>query len=147
MFDGAARGNPGPVGAGAVLYACSLQGFREKIWEGWDYVDQETTCNVAEYRGVLLGLCEVVRHYTGMGMLVEGDSALVINQLLGSLATRRSILQQCRQASLRLMWVFCSLLLLHIWMFVSRMYGRDLRCLQYTRIFKCMMPVGAAFPH
>lgn len=76
-FDGASKGNPGPAGAGAVLYAedgslvCRLR-------EGVGIA----TNNVAEYRGVILGLKYALKK--GFGHIrVLGDSKLVCMQIQG----------------------------------------------------------------
>ncbi|WJX70373.1 hypothetical protein P8452_54492 [Trifolium repens] len=76
-FDGAARGNPGPAGAGAALFAENgtlLYRFREGL--GYQ------TNNAAEYHALILGLNQAI--YKGYRNInVQGDSQLVINQFLG----------------------------------------------------------------
>lgn len=81
-FDGASRGNPGQAGAGAVLYAedgsciCRL---REGV--GW------STNNVAEYRGLILGLKYAL--FKGFRHIrVQGDSNLVCMQVQGHWKTK-----------------------------------------------------------
>jgi ribonuclease HI len=75
--DGAARGNPGPAGIGAVLKTRD----GELLAECSDYLGH-TTNNVAEYRALLAGLeraCELgVKH-----LEVRADSELMIKQLRG----------------------------------------------------------------
>ncbi|XP_024641757.2 uncharacterized protein Mb2253c-like [Medicago truncatula] len=76
-FDGAASGNPGPAGAGAILRSedgSLLYRFREGL--GYQ------TNNVAEYRALILGLKQAVRKGY-RNITVYGDSELVINQLKG----------------------------------------------------------------
>lgn len=76
MFDGGCRGNPGPSGAGYVIY-----NGNEEIAYGYKYIGV-TTNNVAEYTALILGLKTAVE----MGInniIVKGDSKLVINQLQG----------------------------------------------------------------
>ncbi|XP_026402361.1 uncharacterized protein LOC113297958 isoform X4 [Papaver somniferum] len=76
-FDGAAKGNPGPAGAGAVLRAENGQVLC-RLHEGVGIA----TNNVAEYRAVLLG----VKHALQKGfkrISVQGDSNLVVNQVQG----------------------------------------------------------------
>lgn len=75
--DGAARGNPGPAGAGAVLY--DDQG---KVLERLGRYLGVQTNNVAEYQGVLLGL-ERALEMGAKEIDVLADSLLVINQLKG----------------------------------------------------------------
>ena len=75
--DGASRGNPGPAGAGMVLF--DPQG-RLQARKG-RYLG-ETTNNVAEYQALLLGLEEAQR--LGVKKLrVLADSELMVKQLTG----------------------------------------------------------------
>ncbi|KAL2543125.1 RNase H family protein [Abeliophyllum distichum] len=76
-FDGASKGNPGQAGAGAVLRSndgsliCRLR-------EGLGIA----TNNVAEYRGIILGLKYALgKGFTGIQ--VRGDSNLVCMQIQG----------------------------------------------------------------
>jgi ribonuclease HI len=76
-FDGASKGNPGPAGAGAILRAVDgSQVYR--LREGLGVV----TNNVAEYRGVILGM----KYALDKGfkhIRVQGDSKLVCMQVQG----------------------------------------------------------------
>eukprot|EP00973_Karenia_brevis_P061052 8489195-Karenia_brevis.AAC.1 len=45
-FDGAARGNPGPAGSGAVLFA-PVDNGGGVVWAGSSFVGQHATNNVA----------------------------------------------------------------------------------------------------
>jgi ribonuclease HI len=75
--DGASRGNPGPAGAGLVLF--DPQG-RLQVETG-RYLGA-TTNNVAEYQALLLGLAEA--HRLGVKKLrVLADSELMVKQLTG----------------------------------------------------------------
>lgn len=75
--DGAARGNPGPAGAGAVL----LDERGEVIAELTRYLGTATN-NVAEYTGLIIGLEEAVRR--GIDELdIRLDSNLVVQQMRG----------------------------------------------------------------
>lgn len=74
-FDGACLGNPGPMGAGAVVQA----GAERKVLSRAFGLG---TNNKAEYHGLILGL----RHALAMGadtVTVHGDSELVLRQLKG----------------------------------------------------------------
>ena len=75
--DGAARGNPGPAGAGAVLI--SPDGTQvERLGK---FLGVQTN-NVAEYEGLLLGL----RHARALGIRsleILADSELMVRQLNG----------------------------------------------------------------
>lgn len=76
-FDGACKGNPGPAGAGYVLY----QGSREVSYK-YEFVGINETNNVAEYHALVLGLKQSLS--CGVrNLIVYGDSLLVINQVTG----------------------------------------------------------------
>ncbi|XP_050900040.1 uncharacterized protein LOC127106776 isoform X2 [Lathyrus oleraceus] len=80
QFDGACSGNPGPAGAGAVLfdeYGTVLYRFRQ----GLGY----TTNNVAEYRALILGLQQAILKGC-KNINVQGDSQLVIDQVYNTIA-------------------------------------------------------------
>jgi ribonuclease HI len=76
-YDGAAKGNPGPAGAGALVrhpdgtVVCEL---REGLGSA--------TNNVAEYRAMLLGLKGALERGI-YRVRVQGDSKLVCEQILG----------------------------------------------------------------
>jgi len=78
--DGAARGNPGPAGAGA--YLCTEEG--EVVAEIAEYLG-ETTNNVAEYQGLIVGLKKLIE----MGaqevesLEIRADSELMVRQIQG----------------------------------------------------------------
>ena len=75
FFDGACSGNPGPMGAGAVVEA---GGERRVLSRAMG----RGTNNEAEYHAVILGL----RHALAAGadeVAVCGDSQLVLRQLEG----------------------------------------------------------------
>ena len=55
-FDGCSKGNPGPAGAGAVIYK-----NEDIFWKSSAYVGKKETNNVAEYVGMLIGLNEAVK--------------------------------------------------------------------------------------
>lgn len=75
--DGAARGNPGPAGAGAFI--CTGDGH--VVAEVAEYLG-ETTNNVAEYRALVAGLKKLVE----MGaeeIEIRADSELMVRQIQG----------------------------------------------------------------
>ncbi len=75
--DGAARGNPGPAGAGAVLTDASGTLVGEvSVYLG------ECTNNVAEYRALELAL-EKAHHIGARAVHVRTDSTLMARQLRG----------------------------------------------------------------
>jgi len=74
-FDGCSKGNPGPSGAGAVIFNNG-----EEVWGASIFVGERETNNVAEYNGLLLGM----KHAIDMKikkLIVYGDSLLVIKQM------------------------------------------------------------------
>ncbi|CAL5221077.1 g3203 [Coccomyxa viridis] len=78
-FDGGARGNPGPAGAGAVVYSDSTG---EELAVISEYLGNQTN-NYAEYTGLVRGLqaalaCGVRR------VTIKGDSKLVVMQMNGA---------------------------------------------------------------
>ncbi|PTL35209.1 ribonuclease H [Candidatus Methylomirabilis limnetica] len=76
-IDGAARGNPGPAGIGALLEAGSgplQQGFCRYIGEA--------TNNVAEYEALLLALREA-RKFQPTVVKIRSDSQLLVRQIQG----------------------------------------------------------------
>ncbi len=76
--DGAARGNPGPAGAGAVL----LDEQGRVVAEVTRFLGRATN-NVAEYTALIIGLEEARRR--GIAELeVRMDSMLVVQQMNGA---------------------------------------------------------------
>ncbi|GAB2222803.1 hypothetical protein Droror1_Dr00016930 [Drosera rotundifolia] len=81
-FDGASKGNPGPAGAGAIVRAEN----GTVVWRLREGVGIATN-NVAEYRGVILGLKYALnRGYKHVR--VRGDSLLVCKQIEGLWKTK-----------------------------------------------------------
>lgn len=76
-IDGAARGNPGPAGIGAIL----VDGGKQTLWEFEKFIG-ETTNNVAEYTALIYGLQEaLIRNVQRIA--VYTDSELLARQLQG----------------------------------------------------------------
>jgi len=106
--DGAARGNPGPAGAGVVLKTPS----GELILTENEYLG-ETTNNVAEYRALLLGLERALER--GIRRIeVRADSELLIKQLLGKYRVNSPHLRQLYQQARELLQRFESNKLVHV---------------------------------
>ncbi len=76
--DGAARGNPGPAGAGAVIK--DAQG--RVLAEIAAYLGDYRTNNEAEYEALILAL-KKARELGATGVSCRADSKLVIEQTLG----------------------------------------------------------------
>lgn len=85
--DGAARGNPGPAGAGAYLTTPGGEVVAE-VAEGLG----ETTNNVAEYTAAIMGL-ERAKELGAREVLLRSDSQLLVNQLTGRYRVRTPHLQ------------------------------------------------------
>lgn len=82
--DGGARGNPGPAGAGAVVFDAS----GKRVVEVADFLGVATN-NVAEYEALLRGLKALVAAYPDgyfktAFVTIRMDSKLVIEQLKGA---------------------------------------------------------------
>lgn len=82
--DGGARGNPGPAGAGAVVF----DSLGKRVVEVSDYLGVATN-NIAEYEAVIRGLKALVEaypsgHFASASVAIKMDSKLVIEQLKGA---------------------------------------------------------------
>lgn len=82
--DGGSRGNPGPAGAGAVVFDQS----GKRVLEVADYLGVATN-NIAEYEAVLRGLCTLrdlypEGYFKDAVVTIKMDSKLVIEQLKGA---------------------------------------------------------------
>jgi ribonuclease HI len=75
--DGAARGNPGPAGIGAVV-----RGPRNRVLARVSEGIGVATNNVAEYRAVVAGL-QCAAEAGATHVLLRSDSKLLIEQLAG----------------------------------------------------------------
>ncbi|MFL5414557.1 MAG: ribonuclease HI family protein [Myxococcales bacterium] len=88
MFsDGAARGNPGPAGAGAVV----LDSKGKVLARVGKFLGKQTN-NVAEYEGVLLGLARA-KELGATEIEVRADSLLLIRQLEGEYQVKNAALK------------------------------------------------------
>ena len=86
--DGAARGNPGPAGAGA----CIRDEDGAVVSEDCRYLG-EATNNVAEYEALLLGM-ERAKELGARRIEMRADSELVVRQLNGEYRVRNPALQR-----------------------------------------------------
>ncbi|MDI6715662.1 MAG: ribonuclease HI family protein [Actinomycetota bacterium] len=75
--DGAARGNPGPAGAGGQIKTPGGKVLSEVS----EYLG-ETTNNVAEYKALILTLQEAMQ-FEPAGIIIRSDSELLVKQLTG----------------------------------------------------------------
>jgi len=108
-FDGCSKGNPGLGGAGAVLYKDG-----QEIWGSSQLVGEKVTNNVAEYRGLIMGLQEVfIREIKNI--LVRGDSQLVIKQMKGEYKVKSSSLVEYYQQAKLLEGYFDNIVFEHVY--------------------------------
>jgi ribonuclease HI len=106
--DGAARGNPGPAGIGAILKSPS----GEVPYTGSEFLGH-TTNNVAEYKAVLLGLQGALAQ--GIRKVeVRADSELLIKQLRGEYRVKSPGLKPLFDEARKLIARFASVKLTHI---------------------------------
>lgn len=106
--DGAARGNPGPAGIGAILKSPS----GEVLYTASEFLGH-TTNNVAEYKAVLLGLSGALAR--GLQRIeVRADSELLIKQLKGEYRVKSAGLRPLFDEARRLIARFESVKLTHI---------------------------------
>ena len=106
--DGAARGNPGPAGAGAVIVSDS----GDVVAELGRYLGEQTN-NVAEYEGLLLGLRHAIK-FGASEIEVLADSQLLIRQLAGIYRVRNAGLLPLHAEAKRLLQQFKKTELRHI---------------------------------
>lgn len=91
-FDGGARNNPrGAAGAGMVIY----DGNNE-VWCGWKFLGEAKTNNVAEYCALIEGLKCALR-FGVRRIRAEGDSMLVVKQVLGQFQVKAGGLKLLHQ--------------------------------------------------
>jgi 2-C-methyl-D-erythritol 2,4-cyclodiphosphate synthase len=105
--DGGSRGNPGPAGCAAVTVLPDGEGYSLAEYIG------ETTNNVAEYKGVLLAL--KLLHERGLEdkkIVIQTDSSLVYNQLIGKFKVKDGNLRDLARQALRQVIDFADLRLM-----------------------------------
>ncbi len=106
--DGAARGNPGPAGIGALLKTPG----GEVLSADSAYLG-EATNNVAEYKALLLGLERALA--LGVKRIeVRADSELLIKQIKGQYRVRNPGLRPLYEAALKLLSRFEKSTLNHV---------------------------------
>jgi ribonuclease HI len=108
-FDGCSKGNPGLGGAGAVLYKDG-----QEVWGSSQLVGEKVTNNVAEYRGLIMGLQEVFTRNIKT-VIVRGDSQLVIKQMKGEYKVKSSSLVEYYQQAKLLEKYFDKIVFEHVY--------------------------------
>jgi ribonuclease HI len=106
--DGAARGNPGPSGAGAVLVDTAGQVI-DRLGK---YLGVQTN-NYAEYTGLILGLRRA-RELGVQEVEVFADSELMIRQLNGRYQVKSQTLRPLYEEALKLLGEFSRVKLVHV---------------------------------
>jgi ribonuclease HI len=107
--DGAARGNPGPAGAGAVL--CAPDGT--PIEELGKYLGINTN-NFAEYTGLILGLRRALE-LGAREVDVRADSELMVKQLQGKYRVKAPNLQPLYEEAVALLRKFDRVTVAHVY--------------------------------
>ncbi len=106
--DGAARGNPGPAGAGAVI----ISPDGHVVAKVGKFLGDETN-NVAEYMGLIIGL----KRAKAMGIKeldVLADSELMVKQLNGDYAVKAEHLKPLHEEAKGLLAAFSEIEIRHI---------------------------------
>jgi ribonuclease HI len=99
--DGGARGNPGPAAAAAVVRDAATGEVLDEATE----VLGETTNNVAEYRGLLLGLARA--RALGAGEVeVVNDSELIARQVNGEYKVKHEAMKALHGRALEALAAF-----------------------------------------
>jgi len=109
QFDGCSKGNPGLAGAGAVIF-----NYENEIWGASKFIGYNCTNNEAEYNGLILGL-EKALDLGIKDLYVEGDSLLIIKQMLGEYKVKSEKLFTLYDEAKRLEEQFNSILFIHIY--------------------------------
>ena len=108
MVDGAARGNPGAAGCGAVI--CDENGtVVKKLSRYLGYA----TNNVAEYEGLLMGL-EGLIQLGRKKIRVQSDSQLLVRQLNGQYRVKDAKLKRLFERAMTLLRRFDRVRILHV---------------------------------
>lgn len=109
FFDGCSKNNPGPSGAGAVLYHNGVE-----IWSKAVFVGHKETNNVAEYTGMIVG----IKHAVEMGirrLVVKGDSNLVVQQMNGKFRVNADHIKPLHATAKNIIRNFDSIQFVHVY--------------------------------
>jgi len=109
FFDGCSKNNPGPSGAGAVLYHNGVE-----IWSKAVFVGHKETNNVAEYTGMIVGIKRAVE----MGirrLVVKGDSNLVVQQMNGKFRVNAEHIKPLHATAKNIIRNFDSIQFVHVY--------------------------------
>jgi ribonuclease HI len=107
-FDGACKGNPGKGASASVIFE------NDKILDQSAKYYSHTTNNIAEYKGLLLGLQRAKK--LGIKKLkVYGDSNLVVKQIKGEYKVNNPILKEIYLQVIQEMLYFDDISLDHVY--------------------------------
>lgn len=109
FFDGCSKNNPGPSGAGAVLYHNGVE-----IWSTAVFVGHKETNNVAEYTGMIVG----IKRAAEMGirrLVVKGDSNLVVQQMNGKFRVNADHIKPLHATAKNIIRNFDSIQFVHVY--------------------------------
>jgi ribonuclease HI len=118
MVDGAARGNPGEAGCGAVI--CTADGTVVK--ELSRYLRRATN-NVAEYEGLLMGL-EALVQMGAKKIRVQSDSQLLVRQLNGEYRVKDDKLKVLFAKAMSLLSQFENYRIVHVYREANKLADR-----------------------
>lgn len=107
-IDGAARGNPGPAGAGVIIYDTD----RQPVCKLKKYLG-ETTNNVAEYSALLLAL-DKANKLGAKSIEISSDSELMVRQLQGRYKVKNERLKLLYDEATRLISSFENFKIRHV---------------------------------
>ena len=107
-FDGACRGNPGPCGAGYIIY-----NNNDIVYKGNQFVAEYNTNNFAEYSALILGIKKCIE-LNIKDVNIMGDSLLVIQQVNKKYKISSSNLLPAHNAIIALLERFDKYTLKHI---------------------------------
>jgi ribonuclease HI len=108
MVDGAARGNPGEAGCGAVIFDENGTTVKELS----RYLGRATN-NVAEYEALLMGL-KAVLELGKKQICVQSDSELLVRQLNGEYRVKDEKLRVLFQKAVQLLSQFDDYRIVHV---------------------------------
>jgi ribonuclease HI len=108
MVDGAARGNPGEAGCGALIVD-DRGVVRRRLCR---YLGV-TTNNVAEYEGLIMGL-EALLELNAKRVRIQSDSELMVRQLNGVYRVRDEKLKKLHQKAQRLLRLLDGYRIIHV---------------------------------
>ena len=109
QFDGGSRGNPGVSGCGSVIYHRGSE-----IWNRSVYLGSDHTNNYAEYYGLIHGLIGA-RNLKIKNLCIEGDSKVIINQVIGKFNIKSPVLKPLYQKAMNQLEHFDNLEFNHIY--------------------------------